>query len=825
MYIIVGVLIFAIASIDWYQQVSPSSVQSCDPTSAEAVYDCLKEKLGNRSFILTDSSGQQLSSGLMNSHQHDKFQLSYLDGNRTVLCQINHSFSELIRFLILLLLVYLLCLNLISQFVIGKERDWINSTIILITITAVSWIIAHLGGWEVVSHLPSSRLIGMAPVLIAIFTFSLYFYTKPSSNIRGSQLLSYLSVAGLFGAGFSYTILQGRIPFILDGPIAYISIIWITRCLLAMVMISVSLLFVFYIQKSAWSLNKRLAAYIGSSIIVGLITAMNVSPVNGGMTALILAIVLLLIDMTVEERKLNFLRIMIWLLAINMLTTTSWFMVDAETTPTALQGFNYFSLGFLSSLLVVGILFGINSIAAPISGIGRIRIPKQLLVRHKLQLLLLGTMTFSFLAIGMITYLIESDQLRSSQDERYLWLSRLENLSSAQGVPGIMTDTFDINSSLELNAEQKILDYGIARHFKFNDNDLVQSPFVFTKLSENRVVRFGVEQANFHSWYSNSLLSKLLNIYTFLLITVVGLIILISDQITLPLSLLGQKLQAIDLGRDNGALDWKYDDEIGHLIQQYNNMLNQLEHSAENLAQNERDHAWKEMAKQVAHEIKNPLTPMRLNIQHLTMRAQGQSGELSEQVQRVAKTLIEQIDNLARIANEFSQFGQMPHASNDKILMNEVVTSVHDLFRKREDMEIQCFVPIDDLYIFADKDHLIRILNNVVKNAIQAIPLERQGKIVIRLYREDHNAVVSVSDNGCGIPDSQKSRVFQPNFTTKTSGTGLGLAMCSKMVESMNGHIYFETEVDEGSTFFIQIPLMRIDENYVTDSDRVELDA
>ena len=127
---------------------------------------------------------------------------------------------------------------------------------------------------------------------------------------------------------------------------------------------------------------------------------------------------------------------------------------------------------------------------------------------------------------------------------------------------------------------------------------------------------------------------------------------------------------------------------------------------------------------------------------------------------RVSRTLIEQIDNLTRIANEFSQFGQMPLVSNDKVLMNDVVTSVHDLFRKREDMDIQCFVPIDDLYIFADKDHLIRILNNVVKNAIQSIPRDKKGSVIIRLYREQHDAVVSITDNGIGIPDDQKSKVF-----------------------------------------------------------------
>ena len=236
-----------------------------------------------------------------------------------------------------------------------------------------------------------------------------------------------------------------------------------------------------------------------------------------------------------------------------------------------------------------------------------------------------------------------------------------------------------------------------------------------------------------------------------------------------------------------------------------------------------RDMAWREMAKQVAHEIKNPLTPMKLSIQYLDRTAKDYPDKAQELIPRISSTLIEQIDNLSQIANEFSNFASMPQASNEKIILNEIVETIHDLFRKRDDMDINMIEPIDDLYVFADKNHLVRILNNLLKNAIQAIPENRRGKIEIELKRHENDALIRISDNGSGIPDHMKDKVFTPNFTTKSSGTGLGLAISANMIESFNGRIYFETKVGQGTDFYVSIPLMRLDD-YLSDENRVSLD-
>ena len=312
----------------------------------------------------------------------------------------------------------------------------------------------------------------------------------------------------------------------------------------------------------------------------------------------------------------------------------------------------------------------------------------------------------------------------------------------------------------------------------------------------------------------NEFIGTLLNVYIFLLLLAGSVAIAVANSITRPLVALGDNLKRIKLGQRNEQLDWENQDEVGELINNYNEMINKLENSAQLLAMTERELAWREMAKQIAHEIKNPLTPMKLSIQHMQHAIRSRPEEVDQIVGRVANTLIEQIDALSQIASEFSNFANMPTPENEKIVLNEIVASAHDLFRKREDMDINLYVPIDEIYVFADKNHLCRVLNNLVKNAIQAIPKTRRGEINIKLYKEKDKAIILVSDNGVGIPANMKDKVFYPNFTTKSSGTGLGLAISANIIESFNGEIYFETKINEGTDFYVELPLMHMKDNF-----------
>ena len=307
-------------------------------------------------------------------------------------------------------------------------------------------------------------------------------------------------------------------------------------------------------------------------------------------------------------------------------------------------------------------------------------------------------------------------------------------------------------------------------------------------------------------------MSTLMNVYVFLLLIASGFAIAVANSITNPIAIIGDKLKQFKLGMRNEPLEWKNQDELGALISEYNKMIVKLEESADKLAQSEREGAWREMAKQVAHEIKNPLTPMKLSIQYLLHAYKSNPENVEPLLERVTSTLIEQIDNLAQIASEFSNFAKMPRAENQKININTLVSSVYDLFSKGLEMDISKKLPDEEFYVYADKNHLIRVLTNLMKNAAQSVPDEREGKIDVYLYQRENLVVIQVSDNGSGIPDDKKDKVFVPNFTTKSSGTGLGLAISKNIIESVNGDIYFKTVVGVGTDFFVELPIVEINE-------------
>ena len=307
-------------------------------------------------------------------------------------------------------------------------------------------------------------------------------------------------------------------------------------------------------------------------------------------------------------------------------------------------------------------------------------------------------------------------------------------------------------------------------------------------------------------------LGALLNVYVIFLILAAGVAFLIANSVTRPLSLIGEKLRLIKVGEKNEQLEWKGRDEIGDFVRRFNEMLLALEESSEKLAQSQRESAWRDMAKQVAHEIKNPLTPMKLQLQLLERAAQKSPEKAQQMMPRISKALVEQIDNLARIASEFSNFAKMPPPENEVIALDEMLQSIQQLFKENEsETEIELLSPLPQLAVWADRSQMLRILNNLVKNAIQAIPEEQKGRVQIQLEQAGEDALVLVRDNGCGIPEEQRKRIFVPYFTTKSSGTGIGLSMCRKMIRAMQGEIYFETEEGQGTDFYIRLPLFKQD--------------
>jgi two-component system nitrogen regulation sensor histidine kinase NtrY len=305
----------------------------------------------------------------------------------------------------------------------------------------------------------------------------------------------------------------------------------------------------------------------------------------------------------------------------------------------------------------------------------------------------------------------------------------------------------------------------------------------------------------------STLLVTLINIYVFLIVISLLVTLFIANRITGPLQMLQQKLANISLGRKNETIEWNNNDEIGNLIIEYNRMILELAESAERLAKSERETAWREMAKQVAHEIKNPLTPLRLNAQLIQRAYDEQSPQFDEKFKKFTSMLIEQVDTLAQIANEFSNFALMPKPKLTKVKISEVIQNAVTLFRTTtaSDISFNCFTEND--FIDADKEQLLRVFNNLIKNALQAINDEKNGLVEINLKQENDIIIVEIIDNGIGINEEQKKLIFVPNFTTKTGGMGLGLAMVKSILENISATISFTSEENKGTTFELRFPL------------------
>ncbi|MDQ0106932.1 nitrogen fixation/metabolism regulation signal transduction histidine kinase [Chitinophaga terrae (ex Kim and Jung 2007)] len=321
-------------------------------------------------------------------------------------------------------------------------------------------------------------------------------------------------------------------------------------------------------------------------------------------------------------------------------------------------------------------------------------------------------------------------------------------------------------------------------------------------------VPYFATQTELNQQISNFLVA-LINFNAFIFLIAGMLALLITNSITRSFSLVAEKLRHVNLGQRNDEIEWDKDDEIGALVKEYNKMVRKLEVSAVRLAKSEREGAWREMARQVAHEIKNPLTPMKLSIQYLQRAIANDSPNVKELSRNVANTLVEQIEHLSNIASDFSAFARIGEPNNEQIMLNEVLYSLTSLYQGQESCEVEYIAPSRDFYVFADKTQMNRLFTNLLQNAIQAIPEGEHGHIVVRFQETaDRHVIVSVSDNGEGISTEIQSRIFVPNFTTKSSGTGLGLAMCKNIAEQARGEIWFETKLNEGTTFYVKLPLI-----------------
>jgi nitrogen fixation/metabolism regulation signal transduction histidine kinase len=314
-----------------------------------------------------------------------------------------------------------------------------------------------------------------------------------------------------------------------------------------------------------------------------------------------------------------------------------------------------------------------------------------------------------------------------------------------------------------------------------------------------------LENDDFLNRELNEFLLRLGYAYLVMILVAIVFAYFISKYITRSLKTISDKMNEIRLEKRNTKIEIESSsEEIETLVNSYNSMIDELEDSAVKLATSEREQAWREMAKQVAHEIKNPLTPMRLTVQSFQRKFDPEDEHIHQKVNEYSNTLIQQIDTMSSIASAFSNFAKMPAQQREDLDVVQVVKLALDIFNE----EYITFNSEKDAIIAkVDKTQLIRVVTNLVKNSIQAIPVDSENpKIEVRVFSEANGVKITITDNGIGIAEETKLKIFEPKFTTKSSGMGLGLAMVKNIVETYNGSITFTSQLGKGTTFTVTLP-------------------
>ena len=425
-----------------------------------------------------------------------------------------------------------------------------------------------------------------------------------------------------------------------------------------------------------------------------------------------------------------------------------------------------------------------------------------------------------------IEYILQTTKYPlTSENVRNIFRSRIHELSD---IHSLEINFFDLNGKLILssNTNLKKNKPKIQAEILKNLKNSSEKRIVITKAKENEtyiklsysyikdtdfknlaIINIPYEEnSDFYNQEAENFLTSYTQVFGIMFIISILISYLLSSTITKSISQISEKLGITQLNERNQKLKLQPgNQEINGLILAYNNMVDSLEESAQKLAQSEREHAWREMAKQVAHEIKNPLTPMRLSIQSFQRKFDINDPKISQKIHDFSETLIQQIDTMSTVASAFSNFANMPTQQNEQLNLVQVCKTAIEIFN--EDYII-FKTSENEIYTFFDRTQLTRIVTNLVKNAIQSIPENQEIKsVMVEILKEDTNFVLKISDNGIGISTENAAYIFEPKFTTKNSGMGLGLAIIKKIIENYNGSITFESEEKKGTRFTVKLPI------------------
>ena len=415
------------------------------------------------------------------------------------------------------------------------------------------------------------------------------------------------------------------------------------------------------------------------------------------------------------------------------------------------------------------------------------------------------------------TFLLQTDKIHLIFKDEIYEIARIhgENITlyDLEGNPLISSTEDLFKSSVQKTIPERILEtLAIATEKRYVERVDAEIPqqISYSYIDDPKFKRLAILQIQYEDSESfinkemRELLIRIGVVALIVFITAIFLAFILARYITLRLKDIEEKIKETQLDRRNKKVDTKsLPTELLTLVSAYNRMIDELEESAAQLAQNEREAAWREMAKQVAHEIKNPLTPMRLTVQSFERRFDPEDPEINTKIKEYSNTLIQQIDTMSSIASAFSNFADMPAQQSETLDVSNVVKLALDIFRERN----IAFAKADhEIRAKFDRTQLIRVVTNLVKNAIQATKNTESPKILVDVQTVDAEVLITVSDNGIGITEENKPKIFEPKFTTKTSGMGLGLAMVKNIMETYNGSINFTSQEGKGTVFTVRFP-------------------
>ncbi|WP_233164605.1 ATP-binding protein [Pedobacter sp. ASV28] len=526
-------------------------------------------------------------------------------------------------------------------------------------------------------------------------------------------------------------------------------------------------------------------------------------------------------------------------------------------------------LATLSFFFLIFIIFGvivyvitwlainINDSKAGIFNINRYLMinANKILYKTRIQFSIVLSVVATLIIVGWTTFFNikhqyqeqQKDQIREkvrkvqlAYEKQIAGVGAISNTSEAQfefnqfaDVNGVYLNLFDISGNLYLTSLPKLYDFGIIGrkmgplaylHLAVQQKSEYVNPNekigTFTYAAAYVPIRNTNNQTIAYislPYYSNEadyqakigvFINTLINIYALVFVLIGVLAVFLANQITSPLTFIQENIKRTKLGQKNQPIGWHRQDEIGVLIKEYNKMIAELEISANKLARSERESAWREMAKQVAHEIKNPLTPLKLGVQLLEKSWKENDPNFEKKFASFNKSFVEQIDSLATIASEFSNFAKMPDTKLEKLELVPIVKQAIEVFSSSDNVEILILNRSSkNIVVMGDKDQLMRSFNNLLKNAIEASDGKDRCVIKIHIANDERQAFVEVEDNGKGIDPSLHNSIFRANFTTKSSGTGLGLAFVKQAIENAGGKVEFTSVINNGTIFYLTFPL------------------